>query len=184
MLGILSSYYFFSFLINCRDDIGNVVARRQAEEEGPESRIAELAPFQMLYEDGVERLGAGSPRERVRWVGAIWCVVLFIYFESNSDVDLGMHSTALRPQVVRARLLRLSARSPLSIVRSQAKAAARVLDLLRRCLSLQKAPSQISVAPSPRSLVPRSTQWSGLARICRRPMSLNLDLALWTIRVS
>ncbi|KAG8795280.1 hypothetical protein FRC17_008153, partial [Serendipita sp. 399] len=54
------------------DDIGNVAARAQALEEGPDSRIGELCPFQMLYEDGVERLGAGSPRERVRWVAAIW----------------------------------------------------------------------------------------------------------------
>ncbi|KAG9040046.1 hypothetical protein FS842_003101, partial [Serendipita sp. 407] len=54
------------------DDIGNVAARAQALDEGPDSRIGELCPFQMLYEDGVERLGAGSPRERVRWVAAIW----------------------------------------------------------------------------------------------------------------
>ena len=54
------------FLTNYRDEIGNIATRRQAAEEGPDSRIAELAPFQMLYEDGVERLGAGRPRERVR----------------------------------------------------------------------------------------------------------------------
>jgi hypothetical protein len=75
----------YLFLIKCRDDIGNIVARRQAAEEGPESRIAELAPFQMLYEDGVERLGAGSPGERFRWVAAIWYVELVFNFESISD---------------------------------------------------------------------------------------------------
>ena len=31
-----------------------------------------LCPFQLLYSDGVERLGAESARERVRWVSAIW----------------------------------------------------------------------------------------------------------------
>jgi hypothetical protein len=36
--------------------------------------IEELCPFQVTYEDGVERLAAGSPRKRIRWVGAIWYV--------------------------------------------------------------------------------------------------------------
>ena len=31
-----------------------------------------LCPFQLLYSDGIERLGAESARERVRWVSAIW----------------------------------------------------------------------------------------------------------------
>ncbi|KAH9939202.1 hypothetical protein B0H21DRAFT_832319 [Amylocystis lapponica] len=31
-----------------------------------------LCPFQLLYTDGVERLGAESARKRVRWVSAIW----------------------------------------------------------------------------------------------------------------
>jgi hypothetical protein len=75
-----------SFLIKFRDDIGNIVARRQAAEEGPESRIAELAPFQMLYEDGVERLDADSPGERFRWLAAIWYVKSIFDFESISDV--------------------------------------------------------------------------------------------------
>lgn len=77
-MSVFSLFLFISISVwtgadyYCSDDIGNVAARRQAAEEGPDSRIAELAPFQMLYEDGVERLGAGSPRERVRWVAAIW----------------------------------------------------------------------------------------------------------------
>ncbi|KAG8815563.1 hypothetical protein FRC18_001453 [Serendipita sp. 400] len=45
------------------DDIGNLAARAQALNEGPDSRIGDLCPFQMLYEDSVERLGAESPRE-------------------------------------------------------------------------------------------------------------------------
>ncbi|KAK4686714.1 hypothetical protein P7C73_g3410, partial [Tremellales sp. Uapishka_1] len=48
------------------NDIGAVAARRQGE-------IAEnLYPFQMVYDDGVERLACDSARERVRWVNAIW----------------------------------------------------------------------------------------------------------------
>lgn len=32
----------------------------------------DLYPFQLVYDDGVERLGAESARDRVRWVSAIW----------------------------------------------------------------------------------------------------------------
>jgi hypothetical protein len=57
------------------DDIGNVAVRAQAlDEGGAPGGIEELCPFQMMYEDGVERLGAGSPRERMKWVGAMWYV--------------------------------------------------------------------------------------------------------------
>jgi hypothetical protein len=57
------------------DDIRNVAARAQAlDEAGAPGGIDELCPFQMMYEDGVERLGTGSPRERMKWVGAIWYV--------------------------------------------------------------------------------------------------------------
>lgn len=31
-----------------------------------------LYPFQLVYDDGVERLGSESARDRVRWVSAIW----------------------------------------------------------------------------------------------------------------
>jgi hypothetical protein len=53
-------------------DIGNVTARAQAlDDAGGVVGIDELCPFQMMYADGVERLGAGSPRERSRWIDAI-----------------------------------------------------------------------------------------------------------------
>lgn len=56
-------------------DIGNVMARAQAlDDTGGVVGIDELCPFQMIYEDGVERLGAGSPLERSRWMEAIWFV--------------------------------------------------------------------------------------------------------------
>ncbi|QRV92824.1 proteophosphoglycan 5 [Ceratobasidium sp. AG-Ba] len=34
--------------------------------------VETLCPFQLLYTDGVERLGTDTARERVCWVGAIW----------------------------------------------------------------------------------------------------------------
>ncbi|KAA1474371.1 hypothetical protein DENSPDRAFT_882747 [Dentipellis sp. KUC8613] len=63
-----------------QDDVGTIAARQQsaaAEAEGGgqlgEMGLLEmLCPFQLLYGDGVERLGAESARERVRWVSAIW----------------------------------------------------------------------------------------------------------------
>jgi hypothetical protein len=74
------------------DDIGNVAARAQAlDEGGAPGGIEELCPFQMMYEDGVERLGAGSPQETVKWVGAIWYVffliVLHVWFINLSFRD-------------------------------------------------------------------------------------------------
>lgn len=52
---------------SARDDVGSVAARLQSAD------LAEtLCPFQLLYADGVERLGTDTARERVRWVGAIW----------------------------------------------------------------------------------------------------------------
>lgn len=66
-----------------RDDVGTIAAREQSEmaqrgDDGGEGQLGEmglmemLCPFQLLYGDGVERLGAESARERVRWVSAIW----------------------------------------------------------------------------------------------------------------
>ena len=58
-----------------RDDIGSVAARLMDQENpGGPSLVQTLCPFQLLYTDGIERLGAESARERVRWVGAIWWV--------------------------------------------------------------------------------------------------------------
>lgn len=58
---------------SAQDDIGTIAAREQTGSGGPEGTLVEtLCPFQLLYPDGVERLGADSARERVRWVGAIW----------------------------------------------------------------------------------------------------------------
>ncbi|KAG9074600.1 hypothetical protein FRC06_010590, partial [Ceratobasidium sp. 370] len=58
---------------SARDDVGSVAARLQSPE------LAEtLCPFQLLYADGVERLGTDTARERVRWVGAIWEVLAAI----------------------------------------------------------------------------------------------------------
>ncbi|KAI0037086.1 hypothetical protein K488DRAFT_81579 [Vararia minispora EC-137] len=65
---------------SARDDVGTAAARRQSEaaalgsggELGDTGLMEMLCPFQLLYSDGVERLGAESARERVRWVSAIW----------------------------------------------------------------------------------------------------------------
>lgn len=83
--------------IDAWKDIGNVTARAQAlDDAGGVVGIDELCPFQMVYADGVERLGAGSPRERSRWVEAIWFVFLSIlrrYILTGGH--LGMLSTEL-----------------------------------------------------------------------------------------
>lgn len=59
-----------------QDDVGAIAANAQAAEasaDKDEILLAEvLSPFQLLYGDGIERLAAGSSRERVRWVQAIW----------------------------------------------------------------------------------------------------------------
>lgn len=65
---------------SARDDIGTIAARLQMEEQGGSEGeqdwdlVEFLCPFQLMYSDGVERLGAESARERVRWVSAIWYV--------------------------------------------------------------------------------------------------------------
>lgn len=61
-----------------RDDVGTVAARMQSENAGSGGQLGEmglvetLCPFQLVYSDGVERLGAESAKERSRWVEAIW----------------------------------------------------------------------------------------------------------------
>ena len=62
-----------------QDDVGTLAAKAQtanaqAEGFGELGLMETLCPFQLFYSDGVERLGAESARERVRWVSAIWCV--------------------------------------------------------------------------------------------------------------
>ncbi|KZV84894.1 hypothetical protein EXIGLDRAFT_271880 [Exidia glandulosa HHB12029] len=59
---------------SAQDDVGTIAARQQMEDAGGDSGalLELLCPFQLLYADGVERLGAESARERVRWVGALW----------------------------------------------------------------------------------------------------------------
>ncbi|THH31833.1 hypothetical protein EUX98_g2343 [Antrodiella citrinella] len=56
------------------DDVGTLAAKEQSRvtQEGEPDLAQILSPFHLMYADGVERLGAESPRERVRWVNAIW----------------------------------------------------------------------------------------------------------------
>lgn len=71
-----------------RDDIGTIAAQAQANDQddpdldhlGDMNLVEALCPFQLLYSDGVERLGAESARERVRWVSAIWLVLFSVSF--------------------------------------------------------------------------------------------------------
>lgn len=65
---------------SAQDDVGTIAARAQtanaqAEGFGELGLLETLCPFQLFYGDGVERLGAESARERVRWVSAIWYVL-------------------------------------------------------------------------------------------------------------
>lgn len=60
-----------------QDDVGTIAALAQARDpidKDDELLMEMLSPFQLLYGDGTERLAAGSSRERVRWVGAVWYV--------------------------------------------------------------------------------------------------------------
>lgn len=180
-----------------RDDIGNVVARRQAAQEGPESQVGDLAPFQMLYEDGVERLGAGSPRERVRWVAAIWSVIyVFIQFVSHPRIGTRLIEPRLFPLGLHLQLLR-SAQFLLSIVRFLHLALDRALALLApssfqptKKFPILAAPFPVSPdLPSAQHLalppsildlgavngirrIQASSNQPGLATICLRAMSL------------
>lgn len=63
-----------------QDDVGTLAAimQSQSASSGTETQLGEaelmqtLSPFHLHYSDGIERLGTDSPRERVRWVSAIW----------------------------------------------------------------------------------------------------------------
>ena len=71
-----------------RDDIGTIAAQAQVDSQddpglghlGDMNLMETLCPFQLLYSDGIERLGAESARERVRWVSAVWSVSLSTHF--------------------------------------------------------------------------------------------------------
>lgn len=73
---------------SAKDDIGTIAAEAQTNDQGdPDlghlggtNLVEALCPFQLLYSDGVERLGAESARERVRWVSAIWSVFFLFFF--------------------------------------------------------------------------------------------------------
>lgn len=46
------------------EDLGAVKARAQG--------LGNTSPFQLIFEDGVERMAAENARERVQWVSAVW----------------------------------------------------------------------------------------------------------------
>ncbi|OSD01052.1 hypothetical protein PYCCODRAFT_1436831 [Trametes coccinea BRFM310] len=66
---------------SAQDDVGTIAARMQSDSAEATGQLGDmglletLCPFQLLYSDGIERLGAESARERVRWVSAIWEVL-------------------------------------------------------------------------------------------------------------
>jgi hypothetical protein len=73
---------------SARDDVGSVAALLQsAGEPGMDALMNTLVPFQMVYEDGVERLAAESLLERQKWVNRIWYV-----FSSTSLRSAGIES--------------------------------------------------------------------------------------------
>lgn len=57
---------------SAKDDVGTVAARKQSKEKNGQPLMDMLAPFHMLYADGVERLAAESLLERQKWVNRIW----------------------------------------------------------------------------------------------------------------
>lgn len=54
-----------------RDDIGAIAAKEQSVQAGGEGLMEMLSPFHLMYDDGTERLGTDSPKERLAWVNAI-----------------------------------------------------------------------------------------------------------------
>lgn len=55
------------------DDIGAIAARQSGEE----GLLEMLSPFHLMYDDGTERLGTDSPKERLAWINAIRYVLYF-----------------------------------------------------------------------------------------------------------
>ncbi|GJE86399.1 hypothetical protein PsYK624_024790 [Phanerochaete sordida] len=53
------------------DDIGAIAAKEQSRQPGDEGLLEMLSPFHLMYEDGTERLGTDSPKERLAWINAI-----------------------------------------------------------------------------------------------------------------
>ena len=84
---------------SAQDDVGTIAARAQtanaqAEGFGELGLVETLCPFQLFYGDGVERLGAESARERVRWVSAIWYVLWWCFSLPRLTAWLGRFSIA------------------------------------------------------------------------------------------
>jgi hypothetical protein len=50
---------------------------------GDMNLVEDLCLFQLLYSNGVERLGVKSARERVRWVSAVWSVFSIVFASSK-----------------------------------------------------------------------------------------------------
>lgn len=79
---------------SARDDVGTIAARlqmdmaRRGEQDVEYDLMDMLYPFQLIYSDGVERLGTESAAERVRWVGAIWCVCSLYANAHETDYHL------------------------------------------------------------------------------------------------
>ncbi|KAF9529447.1 hypothetical protein CPB83DRAFT_893537 [Crepidotus variabilis] len=57
---------------SAQDDVGTLAARHQSGEAGGQPLMDMLVPFQIMYADGVERLGAESLPDCQKWVNRIW----------------------------------------------------------------------------------------------------------------
>ncbi|KAJ9125672.1 hypothetical protein QFC22_000634 [Naganishia vaughanmartiniae] len=79
------------------NDIGSIAAKAVPDLSN------NLYPFQLGYDDGVERLGSDSARDRVRWVSAIWDVLermpgeLDIDDDAAASSETGSRSTVFQP---------------------------------------------------------------------------------------
>ena len=83
-----------------KDDIGTIAAIRQSENArrggpgvlpGDLGLMEMLTPFHLMYSDGIERLAAESPRERLQWTSAIMSVFCCCIHICRSDVFAGMY---------------------------------------------------------------------------------------------
>jgi hypothetical protein len=105
--------------------MGGVAAR----EGDDDSFVDLLVPFQMAYEDGVERLAAESLLERQKWVNRIWWVsLLFILLYDMELARLrfsGKRFTAPLGSPTRRARLRALRPPPARTTRTRARAAGR-----------------------------------------------------------